>query len=115
MRVYVAKTLKNMKKYGPVYDLSRESQDRVSSYTFGETVNDWMLEHFVDRINAECDTLLDDGDYDYFDCDKCRKLLDLVSAEDVQTMPGDVQDVFILLKKCASEAITNNTGMAIEM
>ncbi len=115
MRVYVAKTLENMKKYGPVFDLSVESQDRVLSRTFGEDINEWMLEHFIDRLNAECDTLLDNGDYDYLDCEKCRKLLVLLSEEETQSLPDGIQEVFKILKEYASKAIENNTGIAIEM
>ncbi len=37
-------------------------------------LNEWMLEHFIDRLNAECDTLLDNGDYDYLDCEKWIQL-----------------------------------------
>ena len=115
MRIYVAKTLENMKKYGPVYDLSVESPDRVSSQTFGEDINEWILEHFIDRINAECDTLLDNGDYDYLDCEKCKKLLNLLNEEEIQSFPDGVQEVFKILKEYALEAIENNTGIAIEM
>ena len=115
MRIYVAKTLENMKKFGPIYDLTMESMDRVTSYTFGEDINEWFLEHYVDRINAECDTLLDDGDYDYFDYEKCKKLLGLLKGEDISSLPGEVQDVFKILKESASEVINNHTGIAIEM
>lgn len=115
MRIYVAKTLENMKKFGPVYDLSAESPDRVSSHTFGEDINEWFLKHFIDRINAECDTLLDYGDYDYLDSKKCKNLLCLLNDEEIQSLPGGIQDAFEILKECASEAIANNTGIAIEM
>ena len=33
----------------------------------------------VDRINAACDTLLDDGDVDYISSDKCENLIDMIN------------------------------------
>ena len=37
MEIYLAKTLDNMKMYGPTYDLSMEPEDRVETYVFDLT------------------------------------------------------------------------------
>lgn len=115
MRIYLAKTLENMKKYGSVYDLSMESVDRVVTMNFSEDANSWMLEHFVSRINAECDTLLDDGDYDYLNISQCKRLINLLQKTDNRTIPDEIKPVFACLEEYAQKAVEQKTGMAIEM
>ena len=115
MTIYLAKTLENMKKYGPIFDLSMEPSERVAEYTFGEEENEWFLSEHVDNINAICDTMLDDGDVDFFDINACRKLIVYLKGIDEKKILPTCVKVYETLMKCAQKAISYQTGIEIEL
>ena len=69
----------------------------------------------IDKINETCDTMLDDGDYDYISCEKCSKLVDLIESLPDGFVPCEYKKVMFTLKEFAIRAIEYNTGIAIEM
>ncbi len=115
MRIQLAKTLDGIGFYGPIYDLGTGVPDKVEEYVMEDNEHDWLLEKMIDRINAECDTLLDDGDYDFIDAGKCKRLIELVDNLPKDYVPEQYKRVVGVLKEYASRAIEYNTGMAIEM
>ncbi|SCY14284.1 hypothetical protein [Butyrivibrio sp. INlla14] len=115
MELYLAKTLDGMKKYGPIYDLSMEPAERVESYQFGFEENEWLLDNVIDGINAECDTLLDDGDYDFISADKCKALKDYLKKMDKSMIPSEYHEVIQKLIEFSDKAIEYGTGMAIDL
>ena len=114
MTFYLAKTLDNIKMYGPIPDLSSNPKN-VEEYVITEEENEWLLENLVDIINLKCDTLLDDGDYDFFDVEKCKVLLDLISNLPEGFVPKKHGEMIRVLKEFTSQAIEYNTGIAIEL
>ena len=115
MVIYLAKKLDDMKKYGPIYDLSMEPEDRVETYAFDVAENEWLLNTIVDSINAKCGTLLDDGDYDYISADKCSNLKEVLEEVDLNSVPDKNRLLVKKMLEYADRAIEYNTGMAIEL
>ena len=115
MEIYLAKTLDNMKMYGPTYDLSMEPDDRVETYSFDLPENEWLLDNLVDSINAYCDTLLDDGDYDFIPSDECANLIRVLEKVDLKSVPEKCRELVEKMMEFAERAIKYNTGMAIEL
>ena len=115
MRFYLAKTLDKMKMYGPIYDLVGEPEDRVEEFLLEEDENEWLLDNLVDDINAECDTLLDDGDYDYIDSEKCNNLSVFLENIDPNKVPEKYKRVVEKLLEYSKRAAEYGTGMAIDL
>ena len=78
MRFQLAKTLEGIKMYGPIYDLGTGGPDKVEEFVM-EDVDDWFLNHMIEKINGTCDTLLDDGDVDYISAEKCKDLINMLN------------------------------------
>lgn len=114
MTVYLSKTLENIKKYGPIPDLSGEPQ-KVEEYVYDEEEGYWLLENLVDAINARCDTLLDDGDYDFFDVEKCKVLVELIDELPKGSVPKKYEKMVSDLRSLALRAVSYNTGIGIEL
>ncbi|MDC7301114.1 hypothetical protein [Agathobacter ruminis] len=114
MRFQLAKTLDGIEKYGPVYDLGSGWPDKIEEYV-ADDVDDWFLNNMVDQINASCETLLDDGDYDYLDAEKCAKLVKLLDNISNEFIPEEYEIPIATLKDYAIRAIHNNTGISIEL
>lgn len=115
MRFYLAKTLDNMKKYGPTIDLTMETADRVEEHVLEFDENEWIVDNMVDRINAACDTSLDDGDYDFFDTSQCEKLLVLFDEIDWDSIPEKYQKILKVLQDYSKRAVVYKTGIAIDL
>lgn len=115
MELYLAKTLDEMKKYGPIFDLSMEPVERVETYSFGFEENEWLLRNVIDGINAACDTLLDDGDYDYIGADKCNALKEYLLKIDRSMIPSSCQKLVLKLIEFSDKAIEYGTGIAIDL
>ena len=115
MRFYLAKTLNNMKMYGPIPDLLVEPEERVESYIISEEEIDWILENMVYDINYHCGTNLDDGDYDFVNPDGCRELINYLDNLPKDFVPSKYKGMIEKLKEYAQRAIEYNTGIAIEL
>ena len=76
---------------------------------------EWLLGNFVDNINATCDTLLDDGDYDYINADKCKDLIDMIDNLSDDIVKNQSASVLKVLRAYALRAVDYNTGIAIEL
>ena len=114
MTFQLAKTLEGIKMYGPIYDLGTGWPDKIEEYR-DEDKNDWFLNNMVDRINAACDTLLDDGDVDYISAEKCKELVTIINNLSPQCIPSESQKAMEVLLDYAKRAIEYNTGIEIEM
>lgn len=88
---------------------------RIEEFTLNEQDCETLCGDFVDSINDYCDTLLDDGDIDYFDKAKCillkswlEKRLPSVSNERLKSLYGK-------LLEFANRAIELGTGVVVEL
>lgn len=115
MRIYLAKTLEGISMYGPIYNLGIGGPDKVEEYVMSFYEHDWLLDNLVDRINAACDTLLDDGDVDYISADKCRDLLDMLDNLPTEYVPDKCAKIISIIRDYATRAIEYGTGIEIEL
>ncbi len=114
MMFQLAKTIEGIKMYGPIYDLGTGWPDKIEEYRTDD-LNDWFLNNMVDKINAECATLLDDGDVDYIDAERCKNLVDLIESLPHNFIPIEHKKSMDVLLDYAHRAIEYNTGIEIEM
>lgn len=88
---------------------------RIEEHHFDEEDRDLLNEFFVDDINQYCGTLLDDGDLDFYDKDKCI-LLKKWLAEKTPTLSNErLKNLYSKLLEYATKAIKLNTGVVIEL
>lgn len=114
MRFQLAKTLEGIKMYGPIYDLGTGGPDKVEEFVM-EDVDDWFLNHMIEKINGTCDTLLDDGDVDYISAEKCKDLINMLNDLPDDYIPEEFINAVSVLKEYAHKAVEYNTGIEIEM
>ena len=114
MRFQLAKTLEGLKMYGPIYDFGTGGPEKVEEF-FAEDVDDWFLNNVIDKINAACETLLDDGDVDYISPEKCVSLIEVLDEIPDDVIPYELKRPISVLKEYAKRAIEYNTGVEIEM
>ena len=70
-------SLKNMHWYGCIPCPKDGSGSEVEVYQLQESDSPLLEANFLEPVDALCDALLDYGDIDFFDADKCKKLLSL--------------------------------------
>lgn len=114
MKFQLAKTLEGIKMYGPIFDLGTGGPDKVEEYVIDD-VNDWFLDNMIDRINDVCGILLDDGDVDFIEAEKCKALIEMLNELTDDFIPKQFKEPINVLIEYAQRAIEYNTGIEIEM
>jgi hypothetical protein len=114
MRFQLAKTLKGMGMYGPIYDFGTADPKNIESF-YAPDVDDWFLDNMVIKINSYCDTCLDDGDIDYIDAKRCKNLIEMIDDLPSGFVPDEFTEAIEVLKSFANRAIEYDTGIEIEM
>ena len=114
MRFQLAKTLEGMEMYGPIYNFSTADPGNIESFRMRD-IDHWFLDNMVIKINAYCDTCLDDGDLDYIDAKRCKNLIEMINDLPSGFIPKEFTQAFEVLKDFAQKAIEYNTGIIIEM
>lgn len=114
MKFYLAKTLNGIGKYGDIFDLSNESNEKVESFEIEEDDFALLEEYFIDSINDKCNSLLEYGDYDFFDVDKCKILKNWLEENIANNSVKRLDELYNKLLEYTNKAIQYNTGLAID-
>ena len=115
MRVYLAKNCDVLPRYGDVPDLTQGDTSVVESFDITDEQGDYIDMLFVDTSNKVCDASLDIGDYQFYNVDQCRLLLDWVENVLNDESISSLYDFYLKLEEYLQYAVTNNTGIAIEL
>ncbi len=106
--------LDGLKYYGDIPEKPENFDGIVEEYPL--SVSDIkMLLNDVDSIDTACDVLLDYGDVDYFNCEKCAKLKEWIDCRLKSTLEPRYREILDVLKEYCSRAIEYNTGVVIEL
>lgn len=114
MKVYLAKSISNLPMYGDVPDLT-QNNDSVETVEISEAECEFIDKLFVDQTNNLCGTALDIGDYQYYNTDMCKLLLEWVIRERDSDCMIPIKNFLNTLEDYLRSAISNNTGIAIEL
>ena len=114
MKVYLAKYLLNFPMYGNVPDLS-QNKESVDSFEITEEEGDLIDALFIDPTNELCNAALDLGDYQYYDISQCKLLLEWITKVRNEDCMTSLQSFLNRLESYLQYAVTNNTGIAIEL
>ncbi len=114
------KTLEGIPYYGDEPDVPEPLPDpRVEKYDFDFSTNleIWhqFKNDFVNPVNDSCGSLLDFGDCDYFDFEKCIKLKDWLEKRLAVDVPDTFKPAYENLLDYASQAIVLKTGVIVQV
>ncbi len=84
----------------------------VEEYYFDESVAEALdADGFLPEMWKQFDAMFDWGDCDFFEPDKCQKLLDWIRNKLKENVPSKARSVYEVLLRFAEIAICNNTGI----
>lgn len=115
MKFELIKNPIGLEMYGDIPCLPVDVDDKTGERFIGEESDSWLLlEYFVRKIDSSCPNLLDYGDVDYFNRDKCkiikRWLENIEPTENARLIR-----LFDVLHDYTTRAIELNTGVVIEL
>lgn len=114
------KTLEGVPYYGDEPDVPEPLPDpRVEKYDFdfGANLEIWhqFKDDFVNPVNDLCGSLLDFGDCDYFDVEKCAKLKKWLEGRLAENVPDSFRPAYEKLLDYSSRAIVLKTGILVQV
>ena len=102
--------------YGNMPCLPEIIKDGCGKRYVGEESDSWLLlEDFVPAIDKIFDNLLDYGDVDYFDTNKCKMLKEWLDARMKANPTGRLKKLYEVLLEYTLSAIELGTGVVIEL
>ncbi len=100
--------------YGHIPEVSQCGGPNVKVFQF--ELEDWPLfrDDFIEPVDALCDVLLDYGDVDYFDAEKCKLLHGWLQARLGKPIVPRLEFLYRKLDEFALRAIELDTGVVVE-
>lgn len=101
--------------YGNIPNSPDPLDDRVEEFSLEESDAELLLKYFVQPMWYLVDSVLDDGDVDYFDKEKCAKMKPWLENELGKNKPERLKFLYEKLLDFVSRAIELETGVVIEL
>ena len=108
--------LNNLDYYGYIPEIPKDPDGRVEIFPLQNQWDD--VELFMNdlpEIDERCDALLDYGDVDYFDCNKCAILREWIVERLNKPIDARYQELLGILKGFCERAIELKTGVVIDL
>ncbi len=113
MKFELIKELNGLEMYGDVPCLPLDLQESIGERYVGEEKDAWLLlDNFVRQIDCICPNLLDYGDVDYFDHNKCI-IIKTWLEENMDVSEPRLNELYKVLYSYVSRAVELNTGVVI--
>ncbi len=106
-----------MTYYGHIPNTPFPPDSRIEEFSFDieEKDMDVFGEEFIDPVDKVCDVLIDFGDVEYLDAEKCIKLKSWLEEWLKKNSPEKIKPIYEKLLAFASRAIGLKTGIVIEL
>jgi hypothetical protein len=97
--------------------IPKDREGCVEIYRFDVTREHWdlLLDDFIDPVCDLCEALIDIGDVDFLNADKCKKLKGWLEERLQRDVPETFKPIYEKLLEFSSRAIELNTGVEIEL
>ncbi len=107
-------SLEGLDYYGDIPEAPYESGPNVEVYKF--KMEDWPLfrDDFIEPVDKLCDVLLDYGDVDYFNAEKCKLLHGWLTERLEKPIVPRLEELYRKLDEFTLRAIDLNTGVVVE-
>jgi len=106
--------LNDLKYYGDIPEKPESSLGRVEEYPLSSDDIKLFIKD-IDSLDAACNDLLDFGDVDYFNAEKCGKLREWIRERLEQPVSARYREILETLMSYCERAIELNTGVVIEL
>ena len=109
--------LNNLEYYGYMPEIPKDRDGRVEIYRFDVAREDWdlLLDDFIAPVCNLCNALIDIGDVDFLNADKCKKLKSWLEERLQRDVSETLKPIYEKLLEFSSRAIELNTGVEIEL
>ena len=114
MAIQLFLDLNNLEYYGYIPEVPDNSEGRIEEFHFINGDEDYLKDD-IDEIDSICGALLDIGDVDYFNCEKCAKLKDWVDERLQKPVVPRYREILGVLRDYCQRAIALKTGVVIEL
>lgn len=101
--------------YGHIPVVPYPPDSRLEVFYFEDEENELLLDDFVFPINKVCETLLDDGDLDYFNQSKCSLLKSWLENRLSSISNDALEKLYKKLLEFATRAVELGTGVVVEL
>lgn len=101
--------------YGYVPNVPHKTDETAEVYLLSDEDKLLLNKDFVDGINTICNSLLDDGDVDYFDTTKCALMEKWLSDRLMKPCEPRLAELYTKLMEYAVKAVKIGTGVVIEL
>lgn len=108
-------TLDGMGWYGHIPQAINAPAGSTEVYQLEDSDFGLLNRDFIDPVNDLCDTLLDDGDVDFFDAKKCALLIEWLEDRLKKPCPNRLREVYLRLLDYAKRAVELGTGVVVEL
>ena len=106
--------LDGLNYYGDIPEIPEEPNEMVEEYFLSfEDIK--MILNDIDSIDDYCNALLDYGDVEFFDCEKCKKLNEWIDRRVKDEIEPRYLEILKALETYCSRAIELNSGVVIEL
>lgn len=115
MTFELVKDYSGLEYYGDIPETPSEPDERVEVFQLEEEDWDILNDGFIDPINSLCNTVLDYGDVDFFDSDKCLLMRTWLIEKLKQNLTEREKCLYSVLLDFSERAIRLETGIVIEL
>ena len=115
MAFELVKSLEGVSFYGNIPESFGAPEGSFEKYRIEESDVLLLNEDFVDSVNDACGTLLDYGDIDFFDAEKCKALKNWLVARLNRDCEDRLAELYGKLLDYAEQAIDLDTGIVVEL
>lgn len=114
MAIQLFLNLNGLKYYGDIPEKPENPSGRVEEYALSsDDIKLFMKD--IGSLDAACNALLDLGDVDYFNAEKCGKLSEWIKERLEQPVSARYREILETLMSYCERAIELNTGVVIEL
>lgn len=114
MAIQLFLNLNGLKYYGNIPEKPENSSGMIEEYALSSDDIKLFIKD-IDSLDVACNALLDLGDVDYFNAEKCRKLIEWIRERFKQPVSARYREILETLMGYCERAIELNTGVVIEL
>ena len=114
MAIQLFLNLNGLKYYGNIPEKPENPSGRVEEYALSSDDIELFVED-IDSLDAACNALLDFGDVEYFNAEKCGKLSEWIRERLEQPVSARYREILETLMNYCERAIALNTGVVIKL
>lgn len=117
MRLILFLTLDGAEYYGyiPFFRNDKNNSLRTERYELNWEDSDLLDSDFINPVNKLTNSLIDIGDVEYLDADKCKIMISWLTHRLTEPLDPKLRETYRVLVTFARKAIALNTGILFDL